>query len=145
MPVVLAIVFLIPLIPKIIDEGEHSVYRTDLLFLFLIAIFIFGSFRERYEFQITFFNGIRESLLTVFQFLIPYYVLSRGVRGSDMVNSVVKGLVLTGTFIAVFAFVEAILKWKIYTELGGYLGAFTAGSIHNLHEIRYGSYAWQLV
>jgi len=138
MPVVLAIVFLIPLIPKIIDEGEHSVYRTDLLFFFLMAIFIFGSFRERYEFQMTFFNGIRESLLTVFQFLIPYYVLSRGVRGSDMVNSVVKGLVLTGTFIAVFAFVEAILKWKIYTELGGYLGAFTAGSIHNLHEIRYG-------
>jgi len=138
MPMVLAMVFLLPLIPKIVAESEEGVYRTDLLFLFLMAIFVFGAFRERYEFQITFFAGARDVFVTLFSFFIPYYVLSRGLRGIETVNHVVKGLVVTGTYIAMFAFVEAILKWKIYTELGGYLSAFTAGSLHNLYEVRYG-------
>jgi len=138
MPMVLAIVFLLPLIPRIAADGEQKIYRTDILFSLLMIFFIVGAFRERYEFQITFFAGVREAFLTIFLFFIPYYVLSRGLRGIDTITNVVKGLVVTGTFIAVFAYIEAILKWKIYTELGGYLGAFTAGSIHNLHEIRYG-------
>jgi len=138
MPMVLAMVFLLPLIPKIAAESEDGIYRADLLFLFLMAIFIFGAFRERYEFQITFFSGVREAVLTIFSFFIPYYVLSRGLRGVEAINNVVRGLVFTGVFIAVFAFVEAVLKWKIYTELGGYLSAFSAGSLHNLYEIRYG-------
>ncbi len=138
MPIVLAMVFLLPLIPKILAESEQRVYRMDLLFLLLMMIFIIGAFRERYEFQITFFAGVRDALTLIFSIFIPYYVLSRGLRGLDAINNVIRGLVLTGTFIAVFAFVEAVLKWKIYTELGGYLNAFAAGSIHNLYEIRYG-------
>jgi hypothetical protein len=138
MPLVLSMVFLLPLIPKIASENEGTAYRSDVMFTLLLAIFLFGSFRERYEFQITFFAGVREVITTVFTILIPYYVLSRGLRGIEQISNVIKGMVVTGTFIAVFAFVEAILKWKIYPELGGYLNAFGAGSIHNLYEVRYG-------
>ena len=138
MPMVLAIVFLLPLIPALLRNDEDRIYRSDILFVLLMGLFVFGAFRERYEFQITLFAGIRDVFVTLFSVFIPYYVISRGLRGTDSINNAVKGIVLTGIFIAVFAYVEAILKWKVYTELGGYLGAFGAASIHNLYEVRYG-------
>ena len=138
MPTVLAMVFLLPLIPKIMEDSEQETYRTDTLFLALMIIFFFGAFRERYEFQITFFTGVREVMTIIFMYFIPYYVISRGLRGMKAINNVIRGLVVTGVFIAIFAFVEAILKWKVYTELGGYLNAFGADSLHNLYEVRYG-------
>jgi len=139
-PFVLSLLFLVPLLPKVWRGREEGMptRKGDLFFLVFLAMFLVACFRERYEFQITLFSGLRDAMEVLFSIGVPYFVLSRLIKDIDEFKTLMKAIALSGLMVVIYVYIEGILQWKIYNTVAEMMGIFDRGAIYSMYEIRHG-------
>lgn len=137
---VLALVLLLPLFFPIRRELEKTpgLFKLDLTFLAIVLVFVAGTFRERTEFDVTVFFGIRESMGFFLDAIVPYYIISRGFHRFQDWRILGGVIVFSGLILAIAGLGEAALSWKFYNDLGQSLSSYQLSAIDSLYEFRGG-------
>ncbi|MGF1547579.1 MAG: O-antigen ligase family protein [Thiotrichales bacterium] len=141
---VMALFVLLPLLPGIWalnrdgveDDKPQLKNAIPWFFVVFIAVLVVGAFRDRFEFRVTTFSSIRETFTIFLVFALPFYVLVKSVRDYRDIEIYLGAILLSGVFLAIFAFFEEALRWKIFNQLGSYLDAYKPGSIAEFYDFR---------
>lgn len=130
----LSLVFFVPLALRIIRSEEFSFHRLDFAVFGFMLILLIGNFRETSVYLFTWFQVFRESFDMLLVMVLPYFVISRGLRNMEALDVALAGLLFGGLTMAFFAVFEAALVWRPYVEIGNIVG--TMPGIESMYEIR---------
>ncbi len=130
----LVLVFFIPLSLRIIRSEDFSFHRLDFAALAFMLILLIGNFRETSEYEFTWFQAFRDSVDMILVTVLPYFVISRGLRNIQAIDYALAGLWFGGLTMAFFAVFEAVLVWRPYVEIGALVG--TMPGIESMYEVR---------
>ncbi len=123
----MALIFFLPLVFKMLTEEAFKVRRIDYAFLIMVVIFVVGNFRPRFEFEFTYPQAIRDTFALFTDIVLPYFVISRGIRSWDSLYRVVLAMVFGGFIVTFFSYVEVLLEWKPHVDIAAAMGILPPG------------------
>ncbi len=132
----MTIIFLIPVMLKILISPGFEVNKPDFAVMIFVGFLIGSKFRETSEYDFTYFQAVRDVAVVLFTVVIPYFVISRGIRSFQELDKVLVGLLFGGLAMAAFAYFEAILIWRPYVDLGTRIG--TMNVLESMYDVRGG-------
>lgn len=132
----LTIIFLVPVMVKILTSPDFELKKPDFAVILFVGILMASKFRETSLFEFTYFQVVRDIAVVLFTVVIPYFVISRGIRSFEQLDKVLVGLLFGGFAMAAFAYFEAVLVWRPYVDLGTRIG--TMNVLESMYDVRGG-------
>ncbi|HGG58632.1 MAG TPA: hypothetical protein ENK26_01780, partial [Gammaproteobacteria bacterium] len=132
----LTIVFFLPLVYRILRDESFHLHHPDILAMALMSLLLFNAFRVTTEYEFTWFQTVRDFIDTLLVVVIPYFVISRGLRRFASLDNALAGLLFGGLTMAFFSVFEEALQWRPYVEIGSIVG--TMPDLESMYEYRGG-------
>lgn len=126
MPGLLSLVLLVPVLFRIITQEEFKVRKLDAAFLLLMLVFVLGVFRESSEYEFTVTQAIREAFALLITLVVPYIVISRGIRTRESLYRVLVAFLFSGLVLALLGYIEVVFQWRPYVDVGMRMGLITS-------------------
>ena len=119
----MSIIMLMPVALKLARNNNFSFPKvsTDLCVLLYVLILVSLELRDT-----TFTDAMRQSFYAYTDILLPYYVMSRGVKNIDQLKTIAIAVVSIAIVIALIAMFEYSKGWLLYRSVIGILGNYTA-------------------
>lgn len=131
---ILSLAILLPLFLKLITSKNSlrfGAVKTDLFFIFYLLVCVGLEFRDT-----TGTDAMRRCVLFLIDWLLPYYVISRYVKTTEQIKSILFAFTIACIPIALIGVFEATKHWLLYSSVesaldvswgyGGYLGRDSA-------------------
>lgn len=122
MPGLLSLVFLFPVLFRILTQEEFKLRKLDGAFFLLMLVFIAGIFRESSEYAFTVPQAIRETFALTIAIVVPYVVISRGIRTREALYRILIAFLFSGLVLALLAYIEVAFQWRPYVDIGMRMG-----------------------
>lgn len=122
MPGLLSLVFLLPVLFRIVTQEEFKVRKLDAAFLLLMLVFILGVFRESSVYAFTIPQAIREAFALVIAIVVPYVVITRGIRSRESLYRILTAFLFSGLVLTLLAYIEVVFQWRPYVDVGMRMG-----------------------